>query len=193
MGNTGSVEANRVESTDLRQSLSVCLACHKNLFHEKYTERTTEIKMHVKRFLQSVYNTNEATVFDWVTWDRDTADIVVPDDATWVEDGGVLVPLHLQGLRDAFDVVVSVFCPTMVLPSRDVAFAYKLLKPNGLFVVMGSGSPEAFLQNVVSARARTGVIPPIESQCPSTPVPIYYHQGTRSNGIDSFGVFQKVN
>lgn len=192
--NTSNVTADsHRRSTDLRGMLSVCLACHRNdVFRPGYGEKTDFIKRHIKQFLRRVYKTNDSTIFNWNTWDLDTADITVPDDSVWVEHEGSMVPDGLQALHELFDVIVSVFCPTMILPVRHVAFAYRLLKPNGLFIVMGSGSPAAFVDNITSARARLG-FPPLDDACPAAPVTVYYHPGTRTNGVDSFTVFQKPN
>ena len=59
----------------------------------------------------------------------------------------------------------------ITLPTRDVVLACKFLKPNGLFIAMGSG--------------------PIDAACPSTLVPVYFHPALTGLRY-SFAVFQKV-
>lgn len=176
-----------------RQSISVCLACHQNLLTDYERAKTERIKTYMMTFLLGVYNTDEHTVFNWTTYDTENADIVVPDSTTWVDDGGgVFVPENMTERRDEFDVVVSVFCPMAAVDSRDVGFTYKLLKQNGIFIVLGCRSAQEFVDTIVNGRINLSPMNggPIQSALPSAPVPVFYNDG--DGQYDRFGVFQKV-
>ena len=181
-------------------SLSVCLACHKNydeyldllaLQHRganNYAKNTEITKRYIREFLESVYNVDSSTDISWVTLDQSNADIVVAQEAVWVEDGGFLVPEHMRGRSNEFDVVVSVFCPIGNMPNRDVAFAYKLLKKHGIFILVGVGTPEVW--SGMTGRREMWGHDPIDGALPSPPLLLYFHDGGHSR--DRFSVYMKV-
>ena len=182
-----------LEGNQPRQSISVCLACHQNLMEDYERAKTEKIKTYMKTFLLAVYNTDENTVFNWTTYDTSNADIVVPDSTTWIDDGGgVFVPENMAQRSDEFDVIVSVFCPIVAVDPRDVGFTYKLLKRNGIFIVLGCRSAQEFVDTIVNGRINLSPWNggPIQSALPSAPVPVYYHDSV--DQYDRFGVFQKV-
>lgn len=176
MGNTASTTPSPTQGLSaLRQSISVCLACHKNDIDDYSTRRTLQTKELLTTFIRDTFNTDESTRIQWTTWDENGADIVVPHDAGWVQDDDLsFAPKHMVDRKNEFDVIASVFCPTLVLPTHHVAFAYRLLKPDGLFVVFGSGSPQEWNNNIGDKRNTAGQ-DPLDTNCATPPVLVSYH------------------
>ena len=113
-----------------KQEVRICLACHRDNSDGSDQNYTSNIKQIIRKFARDVYNTNTSTIMLWATWDIDTdsADIVRRPSTRHV------VPYA----RNAFDVIVSTYCIFGVY-EQDLDDVYRLLKPGGMFLLLGFG------------------------------------------------------
>lgn len=113
--------------------INICLACQRD---NQDTRRLSQIKQAIRTFVRATYKTNASTIFRWTTWDIDTpnADIVAPCGAP------PEAPLF-PGAQNAFHIIVTVYC-NFGDYRRDIEAVYRLLKPDGLVLLVGFGGPD---------------------------------------------------
>ncbi len=113
--------------------INICLACQRD---NQDTRRLSHIKQTIRTFVRATYATNASTIFRWTTWDIDTpnADIVATRDAPPES------PLFPDA-QNAFHVLVTVYC-NFGEYRRDIEAVYRLLKPDGLVLLLGFEGPD---------------------------------------------------
>ena len=116
------------------KTFNICLLCQKNTYLEAIGNPIKVVKVAIENFLRQLYDTDDATTFNFRTWDVDSdADIIVD---------------HLPDLRNPntaseFDVMVELYCeiacggghndaPT----ADDYRVMCRLLHPQGLLLVL---------------------------------------------------------
>ena len=79
------------------------------------------VKKRVREFIHNTYGYDK--ICRWTTWDRTNADIL---------------PYHLEnnGLRNLFDVICAIGCPIILFSQEDVNHMCRLLRPNGLLLIV---------------------------------------------------------
>lgn len=106
--------------------ISVCLMCQTDVGTTGYNYPIAQVKNFYRALLRSFYNTDESTIFTWTTWDVENADIVSPE--------------HMDGVRNIFDVTISVWCQPQFatkISLEDYQTMCSLLKPGGFLMFHG--------------------------------------------------------
>ena len=165
----------RDSATTPLSEITIALACQRD---EQDAVKMAGSKIAIRKFIREVYNTDESTIMRWTTWDNNTesADIVN-------RKGYTIVP----NAKNAFDIVVSVFCPMGM--DGSIEQVYRLLKENGIFMLTGFGE-EPDWRDIIQANfddAKTDFIREYEG-CSLVPVDSVEGDDRSKN----FWIFQKV-
>lgn len=117
-------------NANYKGQVTVCLLCHRDDSPDNSQNDTSNIKEVIRQFVRDIYNTDSSTITLWSTWDIDTdkADIVRRSDENHV------VPTATS----VFDIIVSTYC-NFGQYDEDLDDVYRLLKPGGLFLLLGYG------------------------------------------------------
>lgn len=140
MGNALTQDASdldvRRNNTDYKSQVHICLLCHRDDSPDNPQSDTSNIKQVIRQFIRDIYSTDNSTIMLWSTWDIDTdkADIVRRSDVNHVDHVDHMVPTA----TNVFDIIVSTYC-NFGQYDEDLDDVYRLLKPGGLFLLLGYG------------------------------------------------------
>ena len=123
-------------NTTYKSQVNICLLCHRDDSPDNPQNDTSIIKQVIRQFFRDIYDTDNSTIILWSTWDIDTekADIVRRSDENHVDHVDHVVPTA----TNVFDIIVSTYC-IFGQHDEDLDDVYRLLKPGGLFLLLGYG------------------------------------------------------
>lgn len=120
------------------QSLDVALVCERDYYEEPghglcqidgesvfLNGKMATRKKVFRDFLTELYGGD--IIYKWTTWDTDFADIVPSENGEIFKD-----------TKDMFDVVALIGCPISTMTQIDIDACCRLLKPNGILVIIAT-------------------------------------------------------